>query len=62
MDITGHPWEFLRGDPKLQESAEKKTFTDEARFTPTAPGLTGVPDKVAGGECTFTNEFHTSQM
>ena len=39
MDIAGHRLESLRGDPKLQESVEKKTFTGESTFTPTAPGL-----------------------
>ena len=34
-----HPLELLRGALKLQESVEKKTFTDETGFTPTAPGL-----------------------
>ena len=39
MDITGHPLESLRGDPKLQESVEKKTFTGESTFTPIFPRL-----------------------
>ena len=43
MDIAGHRLESLRGDPKLQESVEKKTLSADSTFTPTAPGLTSKP-------------------
>ena len=42
MDITGHPLESLRGDPKLQESVEKKTLSADSTFSQKSPFGSGL--------------------
>ena len=37
MDIAGHRLESLRGDPKLQESVEKKTLSADSTLSQKSP-------------------------